>query len=99
MDRTIKKAISVDMVRIHADTFRRAQEAGVKIAFGTDAGGFDWKIDPAMEFPLMVKYGMKPIDAIRSATTTAANCSAGPIGLARLSRASSRTSSRFPAIH
>lgn len=62
----------VDMVKIHADTLRRAQEAGVKIAFGTDAGGFDWKIDPAMEFPLMVKYGIKPIDAIRSATITAA---------------------------
>jgi len=62
----------VDMVKIHADTFRKAHEAGVKIAFGTDVGGFDWKIDPAVEFPLMVKYGMKPIDAIRSATTTAA---------------------------
>lgn len=62
-----------DMVKIHADTFRRAQEAGVKIAFGTDAGGFDWKIDPAAEFPLMVKYGMKPIDAIRTATVNAAD--------------------------
>ncbi len=63
----------VDMVKIHADTFRRAQEAGVKIAFGTDAGGFDWKIDPAVEFPLMVKYGMKPIDALRAATLNAAD--------------------------
>ena len=63
----------VDMINIHADTFRRAQAAGVKIAFGTDAGGFDWKIDPAMEFPLMVKYGMKPIDAIRAATVNAAD--------------------------
>jgi imidazolonepropionase-like amidohydrolase len=61
----------VDMVNIHADTFRRAHQAGVKIAFGTDAGGFDWKIDPAREFPIMVKYGMAPIDAIRSATTVA----------------------------
>jgi imidazolonepropionase-like amidohydrolase len=62
----------LEMVKIHADTFRRAQEAGVKIAFGTDVGGFDWKINPAVEFPLMVKYGMKPIEAIRSATVTAA---------------------------
>ncbi len=62
----------LDMVKIHADTFRRAVQAGVKIAFGTDAGGFDWKINPAIEFPLMVKYGMTPAQAIRSATTTAA---------------------------
>jgi imidazolonepropionase-like amidohydrolase len=63
----------LDMVKIHADTFKRAHDAGVKIAFGTDAGGFDWKVDPAIEFPLMVKYGMKPIEAIRSATVTAAD--------------------------
>lgn len=61
----------VDMVKIHADVFRAALQAGVKIAFGTDAGGFDWKINPAEEFPLMVKYGMTPIQAIRSATTVA----------------------------
>jgi imidazolonepropionase-like amidohydrolase len=63
----------LDMVKIHADTFKRAHQAGVKIAFGTDAGGFDWKIDPAVEFPLLVKYGMTPIEAIRSATTVAAD--------------------------
>jgi imidazolonepropionase-like amidohydrolase len=61
----------VDMVKIHADVFRQAVQSGVKIAFGTDAGGFDWKINPAEEFPLMVKYGMTPIQAIRSATTVA----------------------------
>ncbi len=61
----------VDMVKIHADAFKRAHDAGVKIAFGTDAGGFDWKINPAVEFPLMVRYGMSPIEAIRSATTVA----------------------------
>lgn len=62
----------VDMIKIHEDTFRRALKAGVKIAFGTDAGGFDWKINPAKEFPLMVKYGMTPAQALRSATMTAA---------------------------
>jgi imidazolonepropionase-like amidohydrolase len=62
----------LDMVKIHAETFRRAVQANVKIAFGTDAGGFDWKINPAVEFPLMVKYGMTPAQAIRSATTVAA---------------------------
>ena len=62
----------VDMIKIHEDTFRRALKAGVKIAFGTDAGGFDWTIDPAKEFPIMVKYGMTPAQALRSATMTAA---------------------------
>jgi imidazolonepropionase-like amidohydrolase len=62
----------VDMIRIHAETFRRAVKAGVKIAFGTDAGGFDWAVNPAEEFPLMVKYGMTPAQAIRAATSNAA---------------------------
>jgi imidazolonepropionase-like amidohydrolase len=62
----------LDMIRIHEDTFRRALNAGVKIAFGTDAGGFDWGINPAVEFPYMVKYGMTPAQAVRSATTSAA---------------------------
>lgn len=62
----------VDMIKIHEDTFRRALKSGVKIAFGTDAGGFDWKIDPAKEFAIMVKYGMTPAQALRSATMSAA---------------------------
>jgi imidazolonepropionase-like amidohydrolase len=62
----------VDMIRIHGETFQRAVKAGVKIAFGTDAGGFDWGVNPALEFPLMVKYGMTPLQAIRAATSNAA---------------------------
>ena len=62
----------VKMLSIHEDTFRRALKAGVKIAFGTDAGGFDWKVDPAKEFPYMVKWGMTPAQAIRAATASAA---------------------------
>jgi imidazolonepropionase-like amidohydrolase len=62
----------MDMIRIHGETFQRAVRAGVKIAFGTDAGGFDWGGNPALEFPLMVKYGMTPLQAIRSATSNAA---------------------------
>ena len=62
----------LDMIRIHEDTFRRALNGGVKIAFGTDVGGFDWGINPAVEFPYMVKYGMTPAQAIRSATSSAA---------------------------
>ncbi len=62
----------VDMVNIHAATFNRALKAGVKIAFGTDAGGFPWTVNPAKEFALEVKYGMTPAHALRSATMTAA---------------------------
>jgi imidazolonepropionase-like amidohydrolase len=60
------------MIAIHEDTFRRAMRAGVKIAFGTDAGGFDWKINPAKEFSSMVKFGMTPAQAIHAATSSAA---------------------------
>jgi imidazolonepropionase-like amidohydrolase len=62
----------VDMIKIHEDTFRRALKSGVKIAFGTDAGGFEWTINPAKEFAIMVKYGMSPAQALRAATVTAA---------------------------
>jgi imidazolonepropionase-like amidohydrolase len=62
----------VKMIQIHEETFRRAMQAGVKIAFGTDAGGFDWKVNPAKEFSSMVKFGMTPAQAVRAATVTAA---------------------------
>ena len=60
------------MLSIHEETFRRAMKAGVKIAFGTDAGGFAWTVNPAKEFAYMVKWGMTPAQALRSATTSAA---------------------------
>lgn len=53
------------------DTFRKAYQAGVTIAFGTDTGvGFHG--DNAREFIYMVEAGMRPIEAIRAATYTAA---------------------------
>jgi imidazolonepropionase-like amidohydrolase len=52
-------------------TFEKAWKAGVKIAFGTDCG-----VSPhggnGMEFAYMVEGGMPEMDAIRSATLTAA---------------------------
>ena len=59
------------MLKIHEDTFRRALKAGVKIAFGTDAGGFAWTENPAQEFSSMVKWGMTPAQALRAATVSA----------------------------
>lgn len=53
-------------------TFSKALKAGVKIAFGTDVGGFDWTENEAKEFSYMVKWGMTPMQAIKAATTVAA---------------------------
>jgi len=52
-------------------TFERAHKAGVKIAFGTDSG-VSYHGDNAKEFLYMTAGGMKPVDAIRSATIVAA---------------------------
>jgi imidazolonepropionase-like amidohydrolase len=57
----------------HEVSFKKALKAGVKIAFGTDMGGIPWSEPIANEFGLMVKFGMSPMDAIKSATSTAAN--------------------------
>lgn len=62
----------VQMVNIAGDTFKRALQSGVKIAFGTDAGGFDWNINPAKEFAIRARLGQSPQAAIRSATSDAA---------------------------
>jgi imidazolonepropionase-like amidohydrolase len=66
-------AVCAEMPKIHRKSFENCRKAGVKIAFGTDAGGFPWtEINQAKEFEFEVRYGMAPIEAIRSATTVAA---------------------------
>jgi imidazolonepropionase-like amidohydrolase len=57
----------------HEVSFKKALKAGVKIAFGTDMGGIPWTKSIADEFGFMVKFGMSPMDAIKSATSNAAN--------------------------
>jgi imidazolonepropionase-like amidohydrolase len=60
------------MVDTEKAAFQLALTKGVKIAFGTDAGGFDWKaLNQAKEFEYYVDYGMTPLQAIRTATVTA----------------------------
>jgi imidazolonepropionase-like amidohydrolase len=59
-------------VALHGPSLQRAVKAGVKIAFGTDAGGFSWNDPIAQEFPRMVEFGMTPMAAIQAATSKAA---------------------------
>ena len=61
------------MVETEKAAFQLALKKGVKIVLGTDAGGFNWKdLNEAKEFEYYVNYGMTPMQAIRTATTTAA---------------------------
>ena len=63
----------IEMVNTEKAAFQRALSKGVKIVFGTDAGGFAWtEMNEAQEFHYYVDYGMTPMQAIRTATTTAA---------------------------
>src|SRR5665213_2094700 len=65
-----RKAIEVGS--LIQQTFGRAYKAGVKIAFGTDAGVYAHGKN-YLEFQYMVEAGMPPMDAIKAATTSAAD--------------------------
>lgn len=58
-------------VAARSDSFKKALEIGVKVAFGTDSG-----VSPhgrnAQELALLVDHGMSPAAALRSATSVAA---------------------------
>jgi imidazolonepropionase-like amidohydrolase len=54
------------------ETFGKAYKAGVKIAFGTDAGVYAHGKN-YLEFQYMVEAGMPPMEAIKAATTSAAD--------------------------
>ena len=59
-------------VALHGVSFTKALHAGVKMAFGTDVGGFKWSEPIAEEFAREVEFGMTPMQAIKSATSRAA---------------------------
>ena len=62
------------MVEIEKRAFGEAVRRGLLpwISYGTDAGGYAWTENQAQEMAYMVRYGMTPMQAIQSATTTAA---------------------------
>ena len=66
---------SEQVVPPHVASFQLAHRAGVRIAAGADSGtplNFHGSLMP--ELTLMVKYGMTPLEVIRAATVTAADC-------------------------
>lgn len=64
----------VRMIETERAAIRLAAGKGVKIAVGTDAGGFPWVDGPhqAEEFRRMVEAGMTPLQALRAGTIVAA---------------------------
>jgi imidazolonepropionase-like amidohydrolase len=65
-------AHDAELGQIQRDNFRKALQAGVKLAFGTDAGVCAYGTS-GKQFAFMVKYGMTPMQAIQSATSAAAD--------------------------
>ncbi len=58
--------------QLQRENFTKAVKAGAKMAFGTDAGVYPHG-DNAKQFFYMVKFGMTPAQAIRTATTNSAD--------------------------
>jgi imidazolonepropionase-like amidohydrolase len=58
--------------RLQRENFQKAVKGGAKMAFGTDAGVYPHG-DNAKQFFYMVKFGLTPAQAIRAATSSAAD--------------------------
>jgi len=71
-DYAVEKTLRV--MEHHRRSIKMYYEAGGKIAMGTDAGTpFNAHGDNAMELEFMVDYGLKPLDALRAGTSSAAD--------------------------
>jgi imidazolonepropionase-like amidohydrolase len=62
---------NIETTEIQRRGFTAAVKAGAKMTFGTDAGVYAYGLG-ARQFTYMVRYGMTPLQAIRSATIEAA---------------------------
>jgi len=69
-----QKALQV--VQRHAQSFRMALAAGVKIAAGADSGSYWYDMGESLlwELEIMNKEGMSPMECLKSATSRAAEC-------------------------
>jgi imidazolonepropionase-like amidohydrolase len=68
---TRPKAEVETLVRESFKSFKKAVDAGVKIAVGTDAYFEKMHGENALELELMVRYGLSPMQSIVAATKTA----------------------------
>jgi len=59
--------------------FKKATAAGVKIAYGTDIGGYDWNEPQTKDLEYMIQYGYTPLQAIQTATINAAEMLGQPL--------------------
>ncbi len=66
------RPIYKQMISHQRKAFAKAVKAGLKIALGTDVGGFAWDINQAVELRRMVDAGMSPMQAIKASTSVAA---------------------------
>ena len=62
-----------EVIEIHRESFSTAVAAGVKVAMGTDSAVTPHGENLA-ELALMAEYGMQPLDVLKAATSTAAEC-------------------------
>jgi imidazolonepropionase-like amidohydrolase len=62
----------IDVAKVSFANMARAMQAGVKIAFGTDAAVYPHGLN-ARQFAMYVKMGFTPLQAIQSATLNAAD--------------------------
>lgn len=66
----------------HIESFKRAYEAGVRIAGGTDVGTpFNYHGTNSTEISFMVEHGMSPQEAITAMTATAADVVGFDVGV------------------
>ncbi len=60
-----------EVAELQRENFRKAHQAGVRMVYGTDTGVHPHG-DNGKQFRVMVQYGMRPLEAIRTATVNAA---------------------------
>lgn len=86
------------MVELERQAFGEAVRRGLApyISYGTDAGGYAWTENQGKELDYMVRYGLTPMQAIKS-TSTAARLLDQSANLGAVAAECSPTSWRWPA--